>query len=85
VLNVLNSPQIQANLGHPEGTVSTLVRTVPNGSELVDRLYLTYYSRFPTADERKVAVEHLKKPDRKAAAEDLAWALLNSLEFLFNH
>jgi len=85
ILNLLNSPQIQAKLGHPDGTVSTLVRMVPSDDPLVDKLYLTFYSRFPSPDERKVAVEHLKKTDRKAAAEDLAWAMLNSLEFLFNH
>ena len=45
------------------------------------------FARFPTADETAVGVKHLKKyaNNRRAAAEDLAWALLNSTEFLFNH
>ena len=87
VLNLLNSTEIQAKLTHEGGTVATLVRTQPNDAKLVEELYLTFFARFPTANESAVSVKHLTKypDDRRAAAEDLAWALLNSTEFLFNH
>ena len=54
---------------------------------LVEELYLTFYSRLPTAAERKVALAYLQenKQGRREAAEDLAWSMLNSLEFVFNH
>jgi hypothetical protein len=87
VLNLLNSPDIQAKLTHEAGTVARLVRDVKDDAKLVDELYLGFFARFPTADEKEVGVKHLQKyaANRRAAAEDLAWALLNSTEFLFNH
>src|SRR5262245_25330476 len=87
VLNLLNSPDIQAKLTHEAGTVAKLVREQKDDAKLVDELYLTFFARTPTADERDTGVKHLKKyaNNRRAAAEDLAWALLNSTEFLFNH
>jgi hypothetical protein len=87
VLNLLNSTEIQAKLAHEGGTVAKLVRTQKDDAKLVEELYLTFFARRPTADEIAVGVKHLKKyPDnRRAAAEDLAWALMNSTEFLFNH
>ncbi|QDU23024.1 DUF1549 and DUF1553 domain-containing protein [Urbifossiella limnaea] len=87
VLTLLNSPDIQAKLNHEAGTVATLVRSQPDDAKLTEELYLTFFSRRPTTDETAVAVAHLRKhaADRRRGAEDLAWALLNSTEFLFNH
>jgi hypothetical protein len=87
VLNLLNSTEIQAKLTHEGGTVARLVRAQKDDAKLVEELYLTFFSRLPSADETAVGVKHLTKypNNRRAAAEDLAWALLNSTEFLFNH
>jgi hypothetical protein len=87
VLNLLNSTEIQAKLTHEGGTVARLVREQKDDGKLVEELYLTFFARFPRAAETATALKHLKKyPDnRRAAAEDLAWALMNSTEFLFNH
>jgi hypothetical protein len=87
VLHLLNSPAIQAKLSDEDGTVARLVRQVSEDGALVNELYLTFYSRFPTTEERVLAVELLGREParRRQAAEDLSWGLLNSLEFLFNH
>jgi hypothetical protein len=87
VLNLLNSPDIQAKLSHEAGTVARLVRETTDDGKLVEELYLTFFARFPTDKEKSFATEHLAKhtEKRRAAAEDLAWAMLNSTEFLFNH
>ena len=87
VLNLLNSQDIQAKLSHEAGTVARLVRAQKEDAKLVEELYLTFYARFPTAAERDVGLTNLQKyaANRRAAAEDLAWALLNSTEFLCNH
>lgn len=87
VLNLLNSTAIQAKLTHEGGTVARLVRAQKDDAKLVEELYLTFFARSPSADETATALKHLKKypASRRAAAEDLAWALLNSTEFLFNH
>jgi len=84
VLHVLNSPEIQSKLSHDGGRIAKLM-SLPDG-EVVDELSLTFYSRLPTAEERQVALEHLHKvQDRQRGLEDLAWSMMNSLEFLFNH
>jgi hypothetical protein len=95
VLHLMNSPEIQARLSHEAGTVARLVRELQSDETLADELYLTFFSRFPAAGERQAAIEYLRaagadarKPDqrrRREAAEDLAWSMLNSLEFVFNH
>ena len=87
VLNLLNSPDVQAKLSHEAGTVARLVREQKDDAKLVDELYLTFFARLPLKDEAAIATEHLKKraATRRQAAEDLAWAMLNSTEFLFNH
>jgi hypothetical protein len=87
VLHLLNSPALQAKLSHDLGTVARLIRAQGDDAALVEELYLTFYSRFPSAEERRDAVAYLREhvENRREAAEDLAWGLMNSLEFLFNH
>jgi hypothetical protein len=87
VLHFLNSPEIHAKLSHERGTVARLVQREADDGRLSEELYLTYFSRLPTDDEKKTAVEYLAKDrtKRRQAAEDLAWSLMNSLEFVFNH
>jgi hypothetical protein len=87
VLHLLNAPEIQAKLGHERGTVAKLVQAKGDDGELAEELYLTYYSRLPNDAERKTAIAHLRRDpgQRRQAAEDLAWSLMNTLEFVFNH
>lgn len=87
VLHFLNSPEMHARLEQESGTIARLARQMKDDENLVDELFLTFYSRSPSDKERTAAVEFLRKePDRRRqAAEDLAWTLMNSLEFIFNH
>jgi hypothetical protein len=87
VLHLLNGPEIHDKIAHESGTIARLARKTPDDAALIDDLYLTFYSRLPAASERAIALEHLQRHrgDRRKAAEDLAWALMNSLEFVFNH
>ncbi len=87
VLHLLNAPELHDKLSHEAGTIARLCRAAGDDASLVDELYLTFYSRFPEARERTVAIEYLRREParRRQATEDLAWSLLNSLEFLFNH
>jgi hypothetical protein len=87
VLHLLNAPEIQAKLAHERGTVARLVQEKSDDVVLAEELYLTYYSRLPTDAERKATVAHLRRAPghRRQAAEDLAWSLMNTLEFVFNH
>jgi hypothetical protein len=87
VLHILNSPEIEAKVSHEGGTIARLVQQHADDGPLVEELYLTFFSRPPTDKERRTALEHLRRDARRRrqAAEDLAWSMLNSLEFVFNH
>ena len=57
---------------------------------MLEELYLTILSRFPTPDEAKVAEDYGKSGRPKAGKRredwvDITWALINSTEFLYRH
>ena len=62
VLHVLNSPEIQSKLSHEAGRVRKLAATIPDHGALADELYLLFFARLPTAEERQTAVEALGRP-----------------------
>jgi len=86
-LHLMNSPALQAKLAHGGGAIARLVANHADDGDLVDELYLASFSRFPSKEEKSNAGQHLAahSGQRRQAAEDLAWSLLNSLEFVFNH
>lgn len=87
VLHLLNSPEIDAKLHHAGGRLAKLTSAIPDDRQLVEELYLTFYSRLPDAEERSAAGQFLseRKSKRNEAVQDLAWSLLNTVEFCFNH
>ena len=53
---------------------------------VVEELYLSALSRFPTTREQLTATTYLKRDANRAKAlADLAWTLVNTREFLFQH
>ena len=88
VLHVLNSPEIQAKLAHDAGFLAELARRPGlTDKQLIEEIYLTFFSRYPSNEERTTAEKYLQThaAKRQSAIEDLAWSMLNSLEFVFNH
>ena len=85
VLHLLNAPDIHAKLVHERGNVAKWVRDKKSDANLVDEIYLTFYSRLPDDGERKTSIAVLQGSagQRREAAEDLAWTLMNTLEFVF--
>jgi len=54
--------------------------------DVLREFYLAALSRPPSARELQLALAHLgTAKDRNAAMEDIAWAILNKTEFLFQH
>ena len=85
-LHVMNSPAIHQKLKHEGGTVARLNAMFPEDSELVEELYLAFFSRSPFDHERENGVAYLSsRSDRRRAAEDLAWSMMCSIEFIFRH
>ena len=55
-------------------------------AEIVEELYLLALGRLPAAEEQRQVLAYVAgESDRKAAFEDVLWAILNTKEFLFNH
>jgi len=55
--------------------------------ELINNIYLNILSRFPSESELAVSQKYFLTPgiSQKAAVDDLAWALINTKEFLYRH
>ena len=86
VLHVLNSPQIHEKLSSDAGKPAMLEESIRDNEKLVEEIYLMFYSRFPTTDEHVSVSRYLANADnRRKAVEDVAWSLMNTVEFLFNH
>lgn len=55
-------------------------------ADIATGLWLGILSRFPTAEESKTAQDYFKSGiGKRQATVDLAWALMNSTEFLYRH
>ena len=85
-LHLMNSPNLQNKLAHEAGRIAHLA-AISDDSRVVEELWLACFSRLPDAGEKERAVRHLtgRSAQRRKAIEDLAWSLMNSLEFTFNH
>lgn len=75
--NVNNSPRLKA------------IAAQTDADAMLDELYLTFLSRTPTEYERSRGTPLLRRATtqnlRNAAIEDLAWVLINKVEFLFSY
>jgi hypothetical protein len=86
VLHFMNSKGVNDRLTAKEGRIARLLDAKVSDRELIEEFYLAAFSRFPTDDEQLTAAWELTHAkDRRTAAEDLLWVLLNSKEFVFNH
>lgn len=83
-LHLLNSSHIQRKIEQGPA-MQSLLRTGAKPREVVDTLYLTILSRFPTDDELRIVTAYAKPGAAREASIDLAWALINSDEFLYRH
>jgi hypothetical protein len=69
-----------------QGRVARLVGSGTPAEQIIEELYLAALSRYPTREELAALATRLEGgPDRRTAAEDVLWALVNHREFLFRH
>ena len=86
-LHLMNSDKLQAKLADKNGRAAKLAQEDKPSDEVVNELYLALYSRWPSDEEKRVALEAFKGGDAKRheVVEDIIWALINTAEFVFNH
>jgi hypothetical protein len=94
-LHIINGDTLNNKLRAPGNSVDMLIRLGFSDEQIVDYLYLASFSRHPTDSERKSLLDALASSEqqkipgvddaRRAALNDLTWALLTGKEFMFNH
>jgi hypothetical protein len=87
-LHLSNGNTLNGKLASKDGAVEKLLAGNPTHAEVVEAAYLRSLNRPPKAEEREAYTKLLDAAppkERRAAAEDLFWALLTSREFLFQH
>jgi hypothetical protein len=86
-LFLANGPVVRGWLAARPGSLTDRLARLGTADAVAEELYLSVLTRFPTAEERKEVADFLagRGGDRPAALQDLAWALLTSAEFRFNH
>ena len=86
-LHMLNSTHVQDKIERSR-RLNNLVRVAKGNKQmLIGGIYLNILSRFPTQNEMAIAEQYFETKGLgiRQAATDLAWALINSKEFLYRH
>jgi hypothetical protein len=85
-LHLLNSSHIQTKLEQGRN-LQNLIQSQVTPREKVNALYLMILSRYPTDQEFKTLGAYAQSGEGKGREVllDLAWALINSAEFLYRH
>jgi hypothetical protein len=85
-IQFFNGPLIYGKLGSPENRFRKMLAAGRSHEEIVRELYLAGVCREPTEKELAASLGHIKaKGEVTPALEDVAWAILNTNEFLFQH
>jgi hypothetical protein len=88
VLHIANGDTINKKIESPNCRISKLLQANASDEKIVEELYLSALSRFPSQAEKEKILKVLDgtaESERRAAIEDLYWAVLSSKEFIFNH
>ena len=86
-LHLLNSSHIQRKIENGARLRGLIQASRRNRRGLIRSLYLNILSRHPTPAELAAALEYFKTSgvNQRQAAGDVAWALINTKEFLYRH
>lgn len=85
-LEMLNDPVVTNRIKatNASTTVARTLAATKDPGTIVDELYIATLSRHPASAERDTAIAWLRSGDLARKTEDLQYALMNRLEFLFN-
>jgi Protein of unknown function (DUF1553) len=87
-LHVINGDTLNKKLSAGDGNVALFQRLGLSNSRILEHVYLTAFSRYPSESEKSALLAALSKSPnyaRQLPLEDMLWSLLTSKEFLFNH
>ena len=88
-LNMMNDAFVTGRTLVAKSPVLLAISKIADNGAAVDELFMNFLSRKPSAYERSHAVSYLQKTTsaaaRSTAIEDLSWASINKLDFLFSY
>ena len=87
-LHISNGDTILQKLTAKEGKLESLVASGQPNYRIIEELYLSALSRYPTDSELAqilAVVNEAPAAEHRTVLEDVFWAVLSSREFLFNH
>jgi len=88
-LNLMNDAFVTSRNKVTASPVLQAISRMTSNDSAVEEMYLTFLSRKPSDYERREAAAHLARGTttalRNAYLEDLAWVLMNKVEFIFSY
>lgn len=86
-LHLLNSTHIQNKLERSWRLKRLVKSSKGKRDKIINVIYMDILSRYPSKEEKSVAEKYFnsKGINKMQASMDIAWALINSKEFLFRH
>jgi hypothetical protein len=82
-LHLMNAPEVEAKVTHAAGRVARLLAAAASEERIVEELCLAALGRYPSETHKATARKLFASSERREAAEDFLWTLLNSYDFLF--
>jgi hypothetical protein len=83
---MINGDSVRRKLEASDNRIGGLLGSGASDRAILSELTLAILGRLPDPDKEPALLAHVSKArDRRKAWEDLAWAMLNSKEFLLRH
>ena len=86
MLELMNSPMVTDRVRLQASPFLRSLGDMPSVEAAVEEMFLAFLSRRPTEAERAAAMQGLARASSPGqGVEDLAWALVNRVDFLFSY
>jgi hypothetical protein len=88
VLHISNGDTVNKKLSAKGNRIDKLLADKAPPEKIIEELYLSALSRYPTDAEKTKLLKTLEEAgekERRQVLEDIFWAVLSSREFLFSH